>query len=296
MCFRILYIELITIKEVVALNWLNKLERKFGRYAIRDLMKYIVFINGAVFLLIMLNPSIINLLLFSPSAVMRGEIWRVITFIFIPPSMSVFWVLFALYFYYMIGMALENEWGSFRFNMYYLLGMLGTILAGFITGGVVTPTYVNLSLFLAFAYIYPNYEILLFFILPIKIKYLAYINWIVIAVEVITRPVSLKAAAIMSVINFFIFFGRDIFTGAKGRQKAYNSKRKFKSQISSVPLIHRCTVCGISDKDDPNMEFRYCSKCEGTKCYCMNHIKNHEHIVTAPEDKIIEFKPKDKEN
>lgn len=279
------------------MNWLNKLERKYGRYAIGNLMKYIVIGNAIVFGMEMIGTTsvIADKLAFNAYAILRGEVWRLFTFIFYPPNWSPIFILFALYFYYMIGTALEHEWGSFKFNIYYLIGMLGTILAGFITGGYITSTYLNLSLFLAFAYLYPDFQILLFFILPVKIKYLAYINWAYIVWAVITEPLPLKVAAIVSVINYFVFFGKDMISGMGMRKKVHSNRRKFKSQIPVNRTIHRCTVCGITEKDDPNMEFRYCSKCDGAKCYCMNHIRNHEHIVIPPEEKIIEFKPRDRE-
>ncbi|TDT51357.1 rhomboid family intramembrane serine protease [Fonticella tunisiensis] len=277
------------------MNWLDKLERRFGRYAIRGLMKYIVGITAAVFALSYLDITgvIESKLLLIPSEVLKGEVWRLITFIFIPPTKDPIWVLFALYFYYIIGTALENAWGSFRFNLYYLIGMIGTILAMFITEGIGTATYINLSMFLAFAYMYPNYEILIFFILPVKVKYLGWLYWLFILRTLITAPVSEKVAAVVSIINFFVFFGPDVLHGIRNRSKVHYRRRKFKSQIPEIRLIHRCEVCGITSKDDPDMEFRYCSKCEGRRCYCMNHIKNHEHIKEDPEDKIIQFPSRD---
>lgn len=263
------------------MNFIDKLERKYHKYAIQNLMTYIVGITGFVYLVsnfLDTSGTFIEKLILYPEAIMRGEIWRLITYIFIPPASSPIFVIFALYFYYIIGTSLEHAWGSFRFNLYYLLGMIGTTIAALITG-YGTPLYLNLSLFLAFAYIYPNYEVLLFFILPIKIKYLAYINWGFIVVTIITQPLPDKAAAIASLVNYFIFFGKDIFIHAKIRNHAHKNKKDFKSKVIELrPLQHKCTVCGITPEDDPNMEFRYCSECDGLKCYCMNHIKNHEHI------------------
>lgn len=262
------------------MNWIDKLEKRFNRYAIPNLMLYIVSITGFVYLVSnLLDQSGIFLdkLTLYPEAIMRGEVWRLITYIFIPPASSPIFIVFILYFYYIIGISLEHEWGSFRFNLYYLLGMVGTTIAALITGSA-TSVYLNLSLFLAFAYIYPNFEMLLFFILPIKVKYLAYFEWVFIIITIVTQPIPYKAAAIASLINYFIFFGNDIFKNARNKNIAYNSKNKFKSKIDIKPLSHKCTVCGITPEDDPNMEFRYCSECEGLKCYCMNHIKNHKHI------------------
>ncbi|QCX32902.1 rhomboid family intramembrane serine protease [Caloramator sp. E03] len=262
------------------MSWIDKLERKFNKYAIPNLMLYIVSITGFVYLVSYFldqSGTFLDKLTLYPDAIIRGEVWRLITYIFIPPASSPIFIIFILYFYYIIGISLEHEWGSFRFNLYYLLGMAGTTIAALITG-YATYVYLNLSLFLAFAYIYPNFEMLLFFIIPVKVKYLAYFEWIFIIITLVTQPIPYKAAAIASLINYFIFFGKDIFESSRNKNIAYNNKTKFKSKMDIKPLSHKCTVCGITPEDDPNMEFRYCSECEGLKCYCMNHIKNHEHI------------------
>lgn len=261
------------------MNWLDRLERKFGRIAIRGLINYIITINAAVFILayVIKYYKVIDYLVLDPELVLKGQIWRLLTFIFIPPSSDLVWIFFELYFVYLVGTALESEWGSFRFNLYYLFGMIGTIIAAFISGNYVTAVYLNLSLFLAFARIYPDYELLVFFIIPIKVKYLALLNWIYIGFTVIFRPLPDKLAAIVSVINYFIFFGKDAVIRSKMRRTSYYNRRRFQSKIPKKDYIHKCTICGITEKDNPNMEFRYCSKCEGDYEYCMDHLKNHEH-------------------
>nr|WP_246582984.1 derlin [Clostridium simiarum] len=243
-------------------------------------MMYVVLLNFFVYLLIIFDKS--NTVLFKltliPDLVLKGEVWRLLTFIFIPPTMSPFWIIITLYFYYLAGRGLEQEWGSFKLNIYYLFGMLATIISSFIIGGPANATYINLSLFLAFARIYPDYEILLFFVIPVKVKYIAYVNWFIIIYGVVSQPLwSYKIAAVVAVINYFIFFGRDIVTNGVRRQKVYNRRRKFKSEIPYKDYIHKCVICGVTEKDDPNMEFRYCSKCNGYYEYCMKHINNHEH-------------------
>lgn len=262
------------------MKWLDKLERKYGKYAIKGLITYIVGLNGFVFLLMMLDTTgtYVQKLMLIPSLVMRGQVWRLITYIFIPPSTSVIFIIFALYFYYMIGTALEQEWGSFRFNLYYVIGMIGTTAAAFITGGGTTSTYLNLSLFLAFARLYPDYEVLLFFFVPVKMKYLAWFNWILIGYTLLFEPViSLKVAAVASLINYFVFFGKDIVTRSKRTRTVYSNRRRFQESIPIKTNFHRCEVCGITEKDNPNMEFRYCSTCKGLHEYCMDHLRNHEH-------------------
>ncbi|MGI6537659.1 MAG: rhomboid family intramembrane serine protease [Caldicoprobacterales bacterium] len=212
------------------MNWVRKLERKFSRYAIRDLMTYIVVINAVVYVLEMLVPQSNLFMKFylNPSLVMRGEIWRLITFLFLPPTMHPIWTIFALYFYYLVGSNLENQWGSFRFNLYYLIGVICTIIASFIGKGTVTTEHLNLSLFLAFAYLFPNFEVLLFFFIPVKIKYIAYLNWAFIVFSLIFNPLPMKLAAIASVVNFFIFFWSDLFTNLKLRRQTYKNRKRFK--------------------------------------------------------------------
>ncbi|NLM12378.1 MAG: rhomboid family intramembrane serine protease [Epulopiscium sp.] len=260
------------------MQWFDKLERKLGRFAIPNLMTYIIGLNAIVFVMTYLYQSSLYFLMLDPALVLQGEVWRLITFIFIPPTFSPLWAAFVLYFYYMIGTALEHEWGTFRFNLFYLLGMVGTILSAFISSSLVSSTYINLSLFLAFARIYPDYELLLFFILPVKIKYLAWLDWFIFIFTILVYPLPYKFAAIASLINYFIFFGKDIVTNAKTNKEVHHNRKKFKAQIPKDFTIHKCTICGITEKDDPDMEFRYCSTCEGDYEYCMNHLKNHEHI------------------
>lgn len=214
------------------MKWIDKLERKFGRYAIKNLMTYIVILNAVVYMFMMIpGVNIIDKLMLDPSLVLKGEIWRLVTYIFIPPSASPIFIVFVLYFYYIIGSNLENEWGSFRFNLYYFLGMIGTTIAAFITKGGATPTYINLSLFLAFAHLYPDFQVMLFFILPIKVKYLAWLDWIVIAYSVIFEPVPYKVAAVVSVINFLIFFGPDVVDGIKLKRQVRQNRKRFFSEI-----------------------------------------------------------------
>jgi hypothetical protein len=265
---------------------LNTLERKFGRFAIRDLMVYIVGFNGLVYVLSIAYPqsAAISKLVLDPVRIMRGEVWRLVTFVFIPPSASILWIFFILYFYYIVGIGLEREWGSFRFNIYYLTGMTATALAAFITGQGATALYLNLSLFLAFAHVYPDFEILLFFVLPVKVKYLAWLNWAFIALTVVTAAPANKVAALVSVSNYFLFFGNDILLGVRQNRSVYRRRKRFQP-LPRRSTIHRCTVCNMTEKDDPQMEFRYCSTCEGDHEYCMTHLKAHEHVTSGKKEK-----------
>ncbi|MBI5639421.1 MAG: rhomboid family intramembrane serine protease [Nitrospirae bacterium] len=263
---------------------LNRLERALGRYAIRELMVYIVGINALVYMLRFAYPQsgAMGKLWLDPQLIMQGEVWRLVTWIFIPPAASIFWIFFILYFYYIVGTGLEHEWGSFRFNVYYFTGIFATALAAFIVGDGATALYLNLSLFLAFAYIYPDYEILIFFVFPVKVKYLAWLNWLFLAFTVLTAPLAHKAAALVSVSNYFLFFGSDIIATARRRGSSYNRRRPFKAAKKTT--MHKCTVCQITEADNPQMDFRYCSTCEGDFEYCMDHLKAHEHVKKSIKD------------
>jgi membrane associated rhomboid family serine protease len=193
-------------------------------------MTYIVVLNAVVYLLSYFVPqsNLYEKFALIPAKVLQGEIWRIITFLFLPPATSPIWIVFTLYFYYLVGSNLENQWGSFRFNLYYLIGVLSTIAAAFIGFAPVSAEHLNLSLFLAFAYLFPNYEILIFFILPIKVKYIAWFNWAFILFSVVFSPLSGKLGAVASVVNYFVFFGPDLVKDLKIRRMTYKNRRRFK--------------------------------------------------------------------
>jgi membrane associated rhomboid family serine protease len=216
------------------MNWLNKLERKYGRFGIPRLMQFIVLGNALVFVLMNVDRSMVNNLALHPALIMQGQVWRLVTFIFIPPTQSLLWVFFLLYFYYMIGTNLEQEWGTFKFNVYYFFGVIATILASFITGSFASTQYLNLSLFLAFAHIYPDFQILLFLILPVKVKYLAWLNWVFIGFAVLFNPLGAKLMAIVPIANYFVFFGKDITKDMKRRKQVQQNRKRFFSEIEKA--------------------------------------------------------------
>ncbi len=265
------------------MGWLNKLERKFGKYAITNLMIYITGINCLVALLTYVlsyteySYLFIMKLELIPSLIMKGEVWRLVTFLFVPQTTSPFWLLFTLYFYYMIGATLEHEWGSFKFNIYYLVGVLGTIGAAFL-GGTGSAMLLNFSLIFAFSYLFPNYQILLFFILPVKMKYLSLFYAILLVFMFGSSPVYGLITITGSALNFILFFGKDLILRVATGRKVYYNKKNFQSKIPKDVTIHRCTICGKTEKDDKNLEFRYCADCEGDYEYCMEHLYTHEHV------------------
>ena len=215
-------------------GFLQKLQNKFGKYAIRSLMMYVVGAMGVVFfadfLLLpagILPVSLTSLLAFNTAAIMQGEVWRVITFIAIPPPAGPIFIVFALYLYMLIGSSLEGQWGALKFNLFYLCGMIGTIIAGLITG-FATSHFLNLSLFLAFAMLNPNFELRLFFILPVKMKWLALLNVIFLVFEFILNTWPGRAALIVSVINVILFFGKDFINRIQQGHRRAQWKRSIK--------------------------------------------------------------------
>lgn len=269
------------------------------RFGVPDLMRYIVIGNVVVFFLIMLtrgtNANALNFLYFDPQMVLRGEVWRIVTYIFVPSTTSVFWLVVGLYFYYWIGSTLEREWGTARFNLYYwsgvLLTVIGALLASAITGGnyaVAGTSYVNLSMFLAFAFLFPDTRLLLFFFIPVKIKWLA---WLDIAVFVIGIIQSLLVGSwlgailpVVALLNFLVFIWPAIDAFAR-RQKyrhnpqTVNFKKAVRQQQQQRGYHHKCAVCGRTDTDYPDLQFRYCSKCAGYRCFCQDHIFSHVHFT-----------------
>lgn len=270
------------------MKWLDKLERRFGKYYIPNLMMKIIILSAVVYFItfyILHDYNYINGLTFDVNRILKGEVWRIFTFVLIPPlSGSLFMVLISLYFDYLAGVNLEHEWGEFRFNVYFLFGMIGTMILSSITGAPATGSYVTTSIFLAFAKLFPDFTVLLFFIIPIKMKWMGYLTWagIILNVVMALASGSVKSALLFLVplINYFLFFGVGNYKSAKLQAGSKIRKMEYSKAFKEEekPYRHKCAACGITDADDKNMLFRYCSKCNGDYAYCEKHIKNHEHI------------------
>ena len=266
---------------------------KHPRFGISNLMLYIVIGQVAVFILDLFFRGMLSSywLPFSRDLILHGQVWRLVTFIFLPSdSGNPFFLLLGCYFYYWIGTMLEREWGTARFTLFYLSGVVLSVLSGMILG-ITDIYYINLSIFLVIATLYGEMQVLLFFVIPIKMKWMALIDVALILLAVIQNLMygSWVGALLplASFVNYFIFTWP--FWGAKlgvlrrrADPKVVNFKRVQKQAQKQAKATggyrHKCAVCGITDADDPNMEFRYCSKCDGYYCYCMNHINNHVHI------------------
>jgi len=256
---------------------LNRLERKFGDFAIPHLTLFILALQAFVWAMIKWRDDFIGLLVLTNYGLKHGQAWRLLTVLFIPPTTNLLFLFFFLYFFYMIGTVLETQWGTFRYNIYVLIGYLATILSALIPGAIVTNFYLIESIFLAFAWLFPDFQILIFFILPVKVKWLGLVVWIWYAYTLLTGTWTDRAEVAAGTLNFVIFFHDDLL------QWARTSQRKFARNIKQAPArdemqpMHVCAVCGVTELSDRKMEFRYCPLCTGTPAYCINHIANHVH-------------------
>lgn len=300
---------------------MKNLRRNFERHCYRNrdkgipnLMLWIAIGTIAVYFLMQIDPSnaVYYFLKFNRTKILHGQIWRLFTWILIP-SGSGYMILeiLMLFFYFQIGRAIEASWGRFKFNLFYLCGVILNILVGFLFNldGLYN-SYLNLSLILAFATLYPENRVMLMFIIPLKMKYLAWFYFVLIGLEVVmqslgifTNPLSAFAGIIyilVPLLNYFLFFGSDIknLFSSHGRTRNQNFGRHhatnrtnhssqrpnanwangYQSQSGQRPYHHKCTICGKTDTEHPELEFRYCSRCNGYYCYCMEHINSHIHV------------------
>lgn len=269
---------------------LDKLERKLGRFAIPNLVVFLVAGQVGSWILGQTpnGGAFLEAIALDPSKVLQGEVWRLVSFMFVRPEPGFFFGLgnFFLIFYFILifiyGRALEDQWGTFRFNVFMGVGWLATVAASFVAG-VGTNIFLMESLLLAFAYVYPDYELRLFFILPVKIKWIALLAlaqmlWLGYQfVRVGAWPATLLIVAALA--NVVLFFGPDMLLRLRGRQRR-QARRRAAEKDAATPN-HRCAVCGKTDLSDPQMQFRYCSKCDGKRAYCMDHLRDHEHVREA---------------
>ena len=277
-------------------RWVDKFCYNHPNFGIPELMKYVALGNVAVFLLdLFTNGYASSMLMFHPGLIMQGQVWRIITFVFAPFGSAGLWnmlvFLISTFFYYQIGSALERHWGTTRFSVFYFMGILLNVALGFLTNSIIFMDFVNLSMFFPFATLYPDMHVLLYGIIPIRIKWLA---WLDAALFGYTIFSSLMAGdwisallPIIALLNYFVFFWDSILSlfgrtrtrvQHRTNPQTINFKKAQKEIRQQRGYLHKCAVCGITDTDHPNTEFRYCSKCNGYYCYCMDHINSHVHV------------------
>ena len=266
-------------------------------------MLYISLGSALVYLSILMTQSalVYNLLCFDRNSILHGQIWRLITYPLAFYSTNPLLAFVSLFCYYSIGRAMENIWGTLRFNLFYLCGVLMMDIYCLIFGGQADVYYLNLSLFLSYATMFPNAQFLLFFIIPVKAWIFALIDLVMVVYGLIVDPFPYNLFSVISLANYFLFFGKDVLNVIPMSWRI-NAQRLFrKSPVQKTerpkvvpfpkagsyeatvatpkaPYTHRCTICGRTDITDPQLEFRYCSRCKGYHCYCEDHISNHTHI------------------
>lgn len=262
---------------------------KHPNFGIKNLMRYISLANVAFWLISIINPVLYSYMYFDAYAIMHGQIWRLVTFMFLPSQTNML-ALIAIYFYYWIGNTLEEHWGSGQFTIYFFSGVILTVLCGmlvyFISGQsiMLSSQYIYLSMFFSFAVLFPNLQVLLFFIIPVKMKYLAYIDAAFFVIAFFTTRFPANLVPVVAVLNFLIFCGGELW---RQRPRAASASavnfrresRKIRYERASKEYTHKCSVCGRTDTEYPALEFRYCSRCEGYHCFCQEHINNHVHFT-----------------
>lgn len=284
------------------MDFMTKLERKFGKFAIPNLT--LILIGGFVlgYLIEIISPEALSIIALDPIKVMQGQVYRLLTWVIIPPYGASIFVIITLMFYFYVGRTLENTWGDFRYTVYILagilftdLGIMLTYLVMFFTGqqefinryseyglyGAST-YYLCMSMFLAYAFMFPDMQVLMYFIIPIKVKWLGYLDIAYLIVEVLRfglmKYYTGMITVIMSVLNFILFYfmmkGKSRVTPAHRKRK-----RQYKREVRQTQILtrHKCAICGRTEEDDPTLEFRYCSRCKGNYEYCQNHLFTHEH-------------------
>jgi hypothetical protein len=261
---------------------LARLERRFGRYAPGNLTYALIGAQLVGLLIGLSAPDKVPLLTFEREAILAGEWWRVLSWLAIPPSFSPVWALFSLYWLYAVGTALESEWGAFKFLVYWLVGVVGTIGAAWVADAPATNTIFLMTLFLAFASLWPDYEIRVFFIIPIKVKWLALLDAAYILFFIGQAHGLAVLQPIAGVANYLLFFGGALFDRARGfrrqaAQASARSKLRAMKAGAAMPTNRRCAICGASNQD-PEVELRVCdcAKCGGVvRDLCLKHIRDH---------------------
>ncbi len=266
-----------------------------------NLMLYIALGTAVVYLMseISGNYLLYSLLYFDRELILQGQVWRLITYPLTYRTGTLLLTAVSLLCYYSLGRAMENLWGTLRFNLFYLTGVVMMDVYCMLFGGTASVTYLNLSLFLSYATMFPDSQFLLFFIIPVKARIFALFDLALVVFDLVANPFPYNFFSVISLANYFLFFGKDVLnvlpmSWRVNAQRLFRKKSKGTARPKVIPFdagsyeaskatpkapyTHRCTVCGRTDVSDPDLEFRYCSRCKGYYCYCQDHINNHSHI------------------
>ena len=288
---------------------MSRFEKKFGKYAIKNISVMLLLCYAVGYIIEAVNIGFLQYLTLNPYAILHGEVWRLVTWILIPPSslggsMGIFFVCIMLLFYYNIGTNQERTRGTYRYNVYLFSGMLFTVVGSFVwmliqyasAGWDMDPAYasvifnmsslffstyyINMSIFLAFAATFPEVQVLLMFLIPVKVKWMGVLYGVMLLYDFIWEATAVgRVAIVSSLLNFVIFF-------LTSRSHIHMSPKQIKRRVEFKQDIkrntrgtrHKCAICGQTEEDDPSLEFRFCSKCSGNHEYCQNHLFTHTHI------------------
>ena len=287
---------------------MSKFERKFGKYAVRNLSLVLIACYVIGYVIKLFTPGIQSLLTLNPYAILHGQIWRLVTWVLIPPDSLDLFTIIMLMFYYNVGSSLERTWGTYRYNVYMFSGMLYTIIGSFLAYGIYwalasaagsevssalvqsastlfSTYYINMSIFLAYAATFPDAQVLLMFVIPVKMKWMGIAYAVLLlyqlftGVGIVVFDIFYRIALVASLLNFVIFW---ITSRGRISMSPRQAKRRqeFRSEVKRNTRVtrHKCAICGRTDEDDPSLEFRFCSKCNGNYEYCQYHLFTHEHV------------------
>lgn len=296
------------------MKFLNKLERKYGKYAIDNITLLLIIGYIVGYVIYMVDKDLFALMTLDPYYIMKGQVWRLVSWLLVPPSSPSIFTIIMLFFYYSLGQTLEKTWGKFKYNVFILSGILFTIIfalvaffalpkaafdgysvpigcyvyglscvKGYVIAYFVSSYYISLSIFLLFAALYPDMEVMLYFIIPIKIKWLAYLDVALMIYQIFEGGIVCGVIVFASLLNFLIFFvlilqGRGKTPANAKRKRDYQKKVYSAKNVYEGGARHKCAICGRTELDNPNLTFRYCSKCSGSKEYCEDHLFTHEHV------------------
>ncbi|MDE7222717.1 MAG: hypothetical protein K2O34_02915 [Acetatifactor sp.] len=289
---------------------MSNFEKKFGKYAIKNISLMLIMCYAVGYVIQLVGGGFLNFLTLDPYRILHGQIWRIVTWIIVPPSSFSIFTLIMLYFYYSVGTTLERTWGAYRYNVYLFSGMLFTVLGSFVALGLCyvfhgemmaspesaayicssysryfSTYYINMSILLAFAATFPDAQILLMFVVPVKMKWMGIIYGAMLVLDLFQKVgdpllgIFYRTAIVASLLDFVIFW-----ITSRGHihmsPKEMKRRQEFRHEIKKNMKLsgHKCAICGRTDADDPTLEFRFCSKCEGNYEYCQNHIFTHEHV------------------
>ena len=281
------------------MSFLTKLERKYGKFAIPNLT-IILIVFFVIGYCIQFQPDAVSMINLNPELVLQGQVWRLITWIFMTPDQISIFVIITIMFYFHVGRTLENVLGDFFYTLYIVSGIVFTAtgimltyivlkllgmeeMAAFFTTYSNTSTYyLCMSMYLAYAFMFPDRQVLLYFIIPIRIKWLGYLYIAYIIYDILIYGLigyyAGMVAIIVSILNYILFY---ILVKGKGAISPAHRKRKkqYKREVRQTQILtrHKCAICGQTEEDNPSLEFRYCSRCNGNYEYCQNHLFTHEH-------------------